>query len=96
MKDLKIIYSINPVFKKCPSCGAPGSLHRSRARTVFEHLIKSISFYNIYRCKNCGWHGYLSTLTITKQSLINLAIYFVLILGSAYLIRFILLRFLIR
>jgi predicted nucleic-acid-binding Zn-ribbon protein len=96
MKDLKIIYSINPVFKKCPECGAPGTLHRSRARTFFEQIIKKVSFYNIYRCKNCGWRGYLSTLIITKNSIINLLIYILLILGSAYIIRFVLTRFLLK
>ncbi len=96
MKELKIIYSINPVFKKCPECGAPGTLHRSRARTFFEQMLKKVSFYNIYRCKNCGWRGYLSTLTITKSSITNLFIYTVLVLVSAFVIRFVLTKFLLK
>jgi len=94
MKDLKIIYTINPVFKSCPECHAAGTLHRSRARSVFEQILKRISFYNVYRCKNCGWRGYLSTLTITRDSFKNLVIYLTLMGGAAFIIRFIVTKFL--
>lgn len=96
MKDLKIIYSVNPVFKKCPECGKVGFLHRSRARTMKEQAIKRFTFWNIYRCKECGWRGYLSNLTITKNSLRNLAIYVVLAGVTAFIVKFVLTKFIIR
>ncbi len=96
MKDLKIIYSLNPVFKKCPSCGSAGTLHRSRSRNALEHLIKKLTFYKIYRCKSCGWRGYLSSFVITKRSFINLFIYIMLILGTVYIIRFTILRYVLN
>ncbi|MFH0735966.1 MAG: hypothetical protein V1773_00155 [bacterium] len=96
MKDLKLIYSRNPIFRKCPECKAPNVLHRSRARSMFEQAIKRFTFFNIYRCKNCGWRGYLSSLTITKVSLKNLGIYLILMSIAFLIISFVLSKFLIK
>ncbi len=96
MKDLKLIYSRNPIFRKCPECNMPASLHRSRSRSFIEQALKRFTFFNTYRCRNCGWRGYLSTLTITKDSVKNLAVYTLLVLTSVIIIRFVLTKFLIK
>ncbi|MEJ5350487.1 MAG: hypothetical protein WHS65_02730 [Melioribacteraceae bacterium] len=96
MKTFKILISVNPQYSKCPSCKSALTLHSSRARNMREQIIKRITFFKIYRCKECGWRGYMSTYKITKDSLKALLLYSVIILLSAYIIRFIILRFVPR
>jgi predicted RNA-binding Zn-ribbon protein involved in translation (DUF1610 family) len=86
--DYKIIVSKNPVFDKCPECGAIGTLHRSRARNTKEMLIKALTPFKLYRCKKCGWRGYRSTITLTLGSLKALLLYLVLALITAYIVLF--------
>lgn len=43
----------------CPHCGKFGTLHRSRSRNFKERMIKFFLPYKIYRCKECGWRGYI-------------------------------------
>lgn len=59
-----------------------------------EQIIKKITFFKIYRCKECGWRGFLPTYTFTKDSFKALLLYGFVILITAYIIRFIILRFL--
>jgi len=96
LKSFKILISVNPQYSKCPSCKAALSLHSSRARNMREQIIKRITFFKIYRCKECGWRGYRATYTITKDSIKALLLYAVIILLSAYLIRFMILKFVPR
>ena len=42
----------------CPDCG--GHIHRSRARGFNEKLVKTFTHYRAYRCKECGWRGWLT------------------------------------
>lgn len=86
MKKLEILADKNPLFGKCPSCNKLGTMHKSRTRNFKEGLIKQFTFWNVYRCKSCGWRGYRSTLSFTSKSLINLAYYAVIILVVAYVI----------
>ena len=86
--DYKIIVSKNPVFDKCPSCGAIGTLHRSRARNVKEQIIKAVTPFKLYRCKKCGWRGYRSTITLTIGSLKAVLLYLFLAAITALIVRF--------
>ena len=46
-------------FVSCPHCGRVGTLHRSRSRNFREKLIKFLLPYKTYRCKECGWRGFI-------------------------------------
>jgi len=41
----------------CPQCS--GRTHRSHANSFYERLIKAWTSYNVYRCRECGWRGWL-------------------------------------
>ena len=55
--------------KSCPECGA--IVHRSHTRGFKEKLFKIITSYRAYRCRECGWRGWLgrSNLLIRKSTL---------------------------
>lgn len=95
MRTPRILIYRNPQFSKCPSCKGVGALHHSRAKNMWEQIIKKITFFRLYRCKECGWRGFLSTVVLTNESLKAVMIYVGLVLVSGYLIRLILLKFLI-
>jgi DNA-directed RNA polymerase subunit RPC12/RpoP len=42
---------------ECPDCG--GRIHRSHTRGVNEKIIRFITPYKAYRCRECGWRGWL-------------------------------------
>jgi hypothetical protein len=93
MSAPKVLFHRNPQFAKCPSCKAVGTLHRSRAKTMIEQILRRITFLKTYRCKTCGWRGYRSTLILTRKSVKNLVIYITLILLTAYLANYFILHF---
>lgn len=80
-------------FQKCPDCSSSGTLRSSHSRNIFEAAVKRITFFKIYRCKNCGWRGYKSNLSITAESLKTLAIYIFIALICGIAVRFILKKF---
>jgi predicted RNA-binding Zn-ribbon protein involved in translation (DUF1610 family) len=41
----------------CPHCG--GTTHRSHTRGIKEKLFKSLTSHKTYRCRECGWRGWL-------------------------------------
>ena len=41
----------------CPACG--WRVHHSHARGVKEKLIRAVTSYKLYRCRECGWRGWL-------------------------------------
>jgi len=59
-----------------------------------EKLIKATKLYKIYRCKSCGWRGYLATIIITTKSIKIFFWYVLIALLSGVIIREILKRFL--
>ncbi|MHB8581109.1 MAG: hypothetical protein ACYDA4_14805 [Ignavibacteriaceae bacterium] len=79
MNKSKIIFKRNPAYSRCPSCNQSNTLHRSRARNLKEDIIKRFTFFKIYRCRNCGWRGYLSTLKLTLSSM-KYSIFYMLLL----------------
>lgn len=90
----QILFLRDPGYAKCPSCKNVNSLHRSRARDMKEKLIKATKLYKIYRCKSCGWRGYLATIIITTKSIKIFFWYVLIALLSGVIIREILKRFL--
>lgn len=83
----------NPVFGRCPSCEQFNTLHRSRARSTKERLVKTIGLFRYYRCSKCGWRGSLSHLTIKRDTLKYIIIYLFLGFAAAFTVFFVLKRF---
>jgi predicted RNA-binding Zn-ribbon protein involved in translation (DUF1610 family) len=41
----------------CPQCG--GHTHRSHTNRLSERIVRSLSSRRLYRCRDCGWRGWL-------------------------------------
>lgn len=93
MKTRKILLRRNPLYEKCPSCSTPNSIRRSRSRNPLEIIIKHTTFFKTYRCSKCGWRGYLSTFSVTADSVKSLVFYLVLALIAGYIVLQLLRRF---
>lgn len=89
----RILFKKSPDYSACPSCSSFNTIRRSSSRNWVEYIIAHGTFFRIYRCKNCGWRGYLSTLSITSKSVKNLLLYILLGIVSAFLVREVLKRF---
>ena len=88
----KILSPTNPALGKCPDCKKTGTLRRSKARSTKETLIKNFSFYKTYRCRECGWRGYMPMLNFGVDSIKTLGFYILVAIIAAFIIRFILMR----
>lgn len=44
-------------MQNCPKCGSPG-IYRSRTRSWWERLRKTLTGKYAYRCHSCGWRGF--------------------------------------
>lgn len=95
MQNLRVLVPTNPTYGRCPDCKELGVLRRSRSRSIWEKIVKKITFFDIYRCRKCGWRGYKSKLKLTFGSVKTLLIYIVLMLITAAVIRFVLTKFII-
>lgn len=93
MKLKPLTFYKDSVFDKCPECKSIGVLRRSKARSTFEHIVKISKVWNIYRCRHCGWRGVKANFSLKKLSFKTLLIYTTIIIICAYLIRYILTRF---
>jgi len=80
MYKSNIILKRNPIYELCPSCKQKNSLHRSKAKNIKEDIIKKITFYRIYRCKECGWRGYKSTFGFSASSAKYILFYIALLI----------------
>ncbi|MFA5804454.1 MAG: hypothetical protein WC879_07400 [Melioribacteraceae bacterium] len=89
----KVLVHMNPQFGKCPQCKSVGTLHRSRAKSMFEQIVRRITFFKTYRCKECGWRGFRSTLIFTRKSVRHIIIYTIIIIITALLARYLILNF---
>lgn len=83
LRRAKAFYKINPTLGSCPSCKSAGTLKRSHSRNMYEKILHKITIYKMYRCKCCGWRGYLKTIAITSTSFLILLLYLTLISGAA-------------
>lgn len=93
MGATKVFIYRNPQLSRCPNCSALATLHRSRARNMWEQVVRKTTFLKTYRCKECGWRGFRSTVTITKKSLKAVIIYVSLILLTAWLARYFIINY---
>ncbi|MEI7811743.1 MAG: hypothetical protein WCJ01_04880 [Ignavibacteria bacterium] len=86
MKKLNFFFKKDPVFDRCPGCNGLGTLHRPKTKNWKESLIKNLTFFKLYRCRTCGFRGYIPVWRITFHSFITLGYYVVIVLIAAYLI----------
>lgn len=42
----------------CPHCGEFG-LYRSRSQNVREKILRKLTRFKLYRCRQCKWRGWL-------------------------------------
>lgn len=85
--QLKLFFKAFPETSRCPSCGKIGTVRRSRAKNIFESVVKGTRIANYYKCRECGWRGVLRKYTVNKYSFITLVFYSALIISVAYVIR---------
>lgn len=96
LENSKVLIHRNPQFGRCPKCKSAGTLHRSRTQNMFEQIIRRTTFLKTYRCKECGWRGFRSTLIFTKKSIRQIIIYMMMIVVAAFIIRYLILNFVIK
>jgi hypothetical protein len=86
MNQAKIFFRRNPAMGKCPSCKSIGTLNKSHSRTVSEKIVKNLTFYRLYKCKECDWRGFLAIVFFTSRSVFNLLLYLILFSFAGYVI----------
>jgi predicted RNA-binding Zn-ribbon protein involved in translation (DUF1610 family) len=78
------IFNKNPLFQECPGCGDSNMLRKSHPRGWNEALIDSLTFYKVYRCRKCGWRGYLSTFNASAITVKAIIFYVLMVVLAAY------------
>lgn len=92
----KVLIHQNPQFGKCPQCKSVGVLHRSRTQNMTEQIISRITFFKTYRCKECSWRGFRSTLIFTKKSMRQILFYSIIIIITAFIAQYVILNFALK
>jgi uncharacterized protein with PIN domain len=78
--------SRNQQIIKCPSCKGVSTLRNSRARNIKEKAIRSITWFELYRCKKCGWRGWKANITLEQRAIKKIIIYTLLMIISAFVV----------
>jgi len=73
-------------FSSCPSCSQRNVLVNSRPRNSKERVIKTLTWFAPYRCKECGWRGFKSRISLSGKNLKNGLIYILLMLLTAFVV----------
>lgn len=60
---------------------------------MWEQIVRRTTFLKNYRCKQCGWRGFRSTIIISKKSWKVVSMYLVLVLLTALIARYIITHF---
>jgi uncharacterized Zn finger protein len=73
-------------YSKCPSCKSEGTLRNFRTRNTSEKIVKYVTWFDLYKCKQCGWRGWKAGFVLKKQSLIKLIINILLMIAAAFVV----------
>jgi len=76
----------NPLYSKCPSCQSETTLRNSHTRNTKERIIKTVTWFDIYRCKKCGWRGWKSNYQLSARILRKIIFYLLLMLLAAFIV----------
>jgi hypothetical protein len=72
--------------QKCPSCKSESTLRNSRARNTKEKTIKAITWFELYRCKKCGWRGWKMNIHFEQRLIKKIIIYVLLMIIAAIVV----------
>jgi predicted RNA-binding Zn-ribbon protein involved in translation (DUF1610 family) len=78
--------SRNSKKTKCPSCKSESTLRNSRARNIKERIIKAITWFELYRCKKCGWRGWRTNIILEQRAFKKIIIYTLLMMIAAFIV----------
>ena len=78
--------SRNQHIIKCPSCKTVSALRNSRARNIKEKVIRSITWFELYRCKKCGWRGWKANIILEQRAIKKIIFYTLLMIIAAFII----------
>ncbi|MBE0572573.1 MAG: hypothetical protein IH618_13605 [Ignavibacteriaceae bacterium] len=70
----------------CPSCKSESTLRNSRARNTKERIIKAITWFELYRCKKCGWRGWRTNIVLEQRAIKKIIIYTLLMIIAAFVV----------
>ena len=71
---------------KCPSCKSESTLRNSRARNNSEKIVRFISWFELYRCKKCGWRGWKMNIHFEQRLIKKIIIYVLLMIMAAFVV----------
>ncbi len=71
---------------KCPSCKSESTLRNSRARNNSEKIIRFISWFELYRCKKCGWRGWKANFVFEQRVIKKILFYSLLMIIAAIVV----------
>jgi len=72
--------------QKCPSCKSESTLRNSRARNTKEKTIRILTWFEIYRCKKCGWRGWKTNIILEQRLIKKLFLYGLLMIIAAFIV----------
>jgi predicted RNA-binding Zn-ribbon protein involved in translation (DUF1610 family) len=78
--------SRNSKKTKCPSCKSESTLRNSRARSTKERIIKAITWFELYRCKKCGWRGWRANIILEQRTIKKIIFYALLMIVAAFVV----------
>ena len=78
----------NSQFGTCPACKATGVLQRSHTKNMFEQIIRKVTLFKPYRCKECGWRGFKFTISFSKKIFKRIVYYIFLMLIAAFIVTY--------
>jgi uncharacterized protein with PIN domain len=73
-------------FSKCPSCKSESALRNSRARDTKEKIIKAITWFELYKCKKCGWRGWKANFVFDQRLIKKMLFYVLLMIIAAFVV----------
>jgi uncharacterized protein with PIN domain len=72
--------------QKCPSCKSESTIRKSRARNTKEKTIRAITWFDLYRCKKCGWRGWKANFVMEQRIIKKILFYGLLMVIAAFIV----------
>jgi len=91
-KSARVLYS-NSQYGVCPACKTTGYLQRSHAKNMFEQIVRKITLFKPYRCKECGWRGFKFTVTFSRHFFKRVLFYLMIMFIAALIARYFIINY---